>query len=75
MIQNTNREILIRDPIMTNFDNITNEYEKELMMKAYITECHVLDQFNRMTGIEYEQLLYSIDQLRLRDDPEFAEIA
>ena len=47
----------------------------EMMMTALVEQCRAQDQLFKETGVEEEQLLYTIDQLKLERDPEFAKIA
>ena len=47
----------------------------EMMMMAMVEQCRAQDQLFEETGIEEEQLLYSIEQLKLERDPEFVKIA
>ena len=58
---------------MTN--NMSNEGQMQLMMKALVEQCRAQDQLFEQTGVEEEQLLYSIDKLNLENDPEFSKIA
>lgn len=46
-----------------------------MMMKALCEQCRAQDQLFEQTGVEEEQLLYSIEQLKLEHDPEFTKIA
>ena len=53
---------------------MTNEGQMQLMMKALVEQCRAQDQLFEQTGVEEEQLLYSIDQLKLENDPEFMNL-
>ena len=42
---------------------------------AMVEQCRAQDELFEQTGVEEEQLLYSIEQLKLERDPEFLKIA
>lgn len=46
-----------------------------MMMMAMVEQCRAQDQLFEKTGVEEEQLLYSIEKLDLEKDPEFIKIA
>lgn len=60
---------------MMNMNQMTQEGQMELMMMAMVEQCRAQDQLFETTGVEEEQLLYSIEQLKLEKDPEFMRIA
>jgi hypothetical protein len=68
-------EKMMKDPSMMNMNNMTTEGQMELMMTALVEQCRAQDELHKETGVEEEQLLYTIDQLKLERDPEFAKIA
>ena len=68
-------EKMMKDPSMMNMNQMTQEGQMEMMMMAMVEQCRAQDQLFEETGIEEEQLLYSIEQLKLERDPEFVKIA
>ena len=54
---------------------MTQEGQMEMMMMAMVEQCRAQDQLFEQTGVEEEQLLYSIEQLKLEHDPQFLKIA
>ena len=54
---------------------MSEQGQMELMMMAMVEQCRAQDQLFEQTGVEEEQLLYSIEQLKLEKDPEFAMLA
>ena len=65
----------MKDPTMMNMNQMTQEGQMEMMMMAMVEQCRAQDQLFEETGVEEEQLLYSIEQLKLERDPEFVRIA
>lgn len=68
-------EKMMKDPQMLNMNQMTQEGQMEMMMMAMVEQCRAQDQLFEETGVEEEQLLYSIEQLKLESNPEFLKIA
>lgn len=68
-------EKMMKDPSMLNMNQMTQEGQMEMMMMAMVEQCRAQDQLFEETGVEEEQLLYSIEQLKLESNPEFLKIA
>lgn len=68
-------EKMMKDPSMMNVNQMTQEGQMEMMMMAMVEQCRAQDQLFEETGVEEEQLLYSIEQLGLEKDPEFIKLA
>ena len=47
----------------------------QAMMMAMVQQSKAQDELFEKTGVEEEQLLYTIEQLELEKDPEFMKIA
>lgn len=67
-------EKMMNDPSMQNMNQMTNESKMEMMLKALVEQHRAQDELFKETGVEEEQLLYTIDQLNLESDPEFDQI-
>lgn len=68
-------EKMMKDPSMASMNHMSQEGQMEMMLMAMVEQCRAQDQLFEQTGVEEEQLLYSIDQLKLEKDPEFMRIA
>ena len=74
-IQMKQMKAMMSDQSMMNVNQMTQEGQMEMMMMAMVEQCRAQDQLFEKTGVEEEQLLYSIEQLKLEQDPEFRQIA
>lgn len=54
-------EKMMKDPSMMNVNQMTQEGQMEMMMMAMVEQCRAQDQLFEETGVEEEQLLYSIE--------------
>lgn len=64
-IQMKQMEKMMKDPSMLNMNQMTQEGQMKMMMMAMVEQCRAQDQLFEQTGVEEEQLLYSIEQLKL----------
>lgn len=70
-------EKMMKDPDMMSMGSqkMSNEMQMEMMLKMLVEQSRALDELFQQTGIEEEQLLYSIDKLQLEQDQDFQIIA
>ena len=60
-IQMKQMEKMMKDPSMMNMNQMTQDGQMEMMMMAMVEQCRAQDQLFEQTGVEEEQLLYSIE--------------
>ena len=56
---------------MTNSNHASPDLQIEVMMTAMVEQSRAQDLLYERTGVEEDNLLYSIEQLKLEEDPEF----